>query len=355
MATPRAVEIELLRGLLEEPGAWTPLARLVIELEAWYPDCAPCLVIDEPLLPAPLQRPAVLCGEAECPLRELSTLRASPCRPCEARARARQLWPLQEGGNAVLVLRGHSRKGVRSVLAWLPLLAASVQGITRLRARQQLERHGQDRLLARELHDSVAQQLGFLAFQASRLQGLLPRPHQATPVLEELRHGLQGVQRQVRELIGHARLSLDGRGLRQSLQDAVDEFGRRSTIVFELDNRLPDDLLDNEQALQILQIVRESLANIVRHSHARTARIDMRLQDKALEVRVEDDGIGLRPADESGHFGLSIMRERALAIGASLNIESIQPRGVRVALRLPGVGDHLEEGTDGKRYLAVDR
>ncbi|MDR6676321.1 sensor histidine kinase [Pseudomonas oryzihabitans] len=355
MIASRQFEAELLRGLSEEPGAWAPLARLLTELEAMYPVYAPCLVLDEPSLPAPLQRPAARCREVDCPLRDLARLRASLCRPCQARGEARQLWPLQEGGKAVLVLQGHSRRSVQPVLGWLPLLAASVQSIARQRARQRLEQHGQDTLLARELHDSVAQHLGFLAFQASRLQSLLQKPQQAAPVLEELRHGLQSVQRQVRELIGNARLSLDGRGLRQSLQDSVDEFARRSTIVFELDNRLPDDLLDSEQSLQVLQIVRESLANIVRHSHARTARIDMRLQDSALEVRVEDDGIGLRPSGESGHFGLSIMRERALAIGASLSIESVQPRGVCVALRLPRICGHLEEGADGKRHIAVDR
>ncbi|MDF3933115.1 sensor histidine kinase [Pseudomonas citronellolis] len=355
VAAPRRAEAELLRGLLDEPGSWAPLARLLGELEAAHPRALPCLLLDEAGLPEPLQRPASFCAEADCPLRDLPALRPTQCAPCRARGVARELWPLEPGGHAALAIDGRSAEACAPLREWLPLLAASVQGVARQRARQRLERHGQDTLLARELHDSVAQQLGFLAFQASRLQGQLQRPQQAAPLLEELRHGLQGVQRQVRELIGNARLSLDGRSLRQSLLDSVEEFGRRSTIVFELDNRLADDLLDDEQALQVLQIVREALANIVRHSHARTARIDLRLRDGELWVNVEDDGIGLRPSGESGHFGLSIMRERALAIGAALRVESIQPRGARVALRLPGVSGTREEGADGQHHAAVDR
>ncbi|MEL7937398.1 sensor histidine kinase [Pseudomonas delhiensis] len=354
-AAPRRAEAELLQGLLEEPGSWAPLARLLADLAAAHPGAAPCLLLDEPGLAEPLRRPAAFCAEADCPLRDLPALRAGPCRPCRARGEPRQLWPLEQGGQAALALQDFTGRQHRALLAWLPLLAASVHGIARQRARLRLERHGQDTLLARELHDSVAQQLGFLAFQANRLQGQLQRPQQAAPLLEELRHGLQAVQRQVRELIGNARLSLDGRSLRQSLLDSVEEFGRRSTIVFELDNRLPDGLLDDEQALQVLQIVREALANIVRHSHARTARIDLRLARGELRVAVEDDGIGLQASGETGHFGLSIMRERALAIGASLSVKTIPPRGTRVALRLPGVAAQPEEKADAQRHLAADR
>jgi two-component system nitrate/nitrite sensor histidine kinase NarX len=111
-------------------------------------------------------------------------LRAGPCRPCRARGEPRQLWPLESGGHAALALQDATGRQHRALLAWLPLLAASAHGIARQRARLRLERHGQDTLLARELHDSVAQQLGFLAFQANRLQGQLQRPQQAAPLLE---------------------------------------------------------------------------------------------------------------------------------------------------------------------------
>lgn len=355
VAAARHAEAELLRDLLDEPGSWEPLARLLAELDRRHPRARARLLVADAHPPEPLQPCASFCAELDCPLRAQPLLTATLCGACRTHGRTRQLWPLAQETTAVLVLDSDFARDCEPLREWLPLLASAAQGVARQRARLRLERHGQDTLLARELHDSVAQQLGFLAFQASRLQSQLARSQQAAPLLEELRTGLQGVQRQVRELICNARLTLGGRTLRQSLVDSVEEFGRRSTLVFELDNRLPDELLDEEQALQVLQIVREALANIVRHSHARTARLDLRLCGDAVEVSVQDDGIGLRPITEGGHFGLSIMRERALAIGASLSVERTQPRGTRVFLRLPGVVRHLEEETDAKRHTAADR
>ena len=86
-----------------------------------------------------------------------------------------------------------------------------------------------------------------------------------------------------------------------------------------------------------------------------TARIDLRLARGELRVTVEDDGVGLQACGETGHFGLSIMRERALAIGAGLSVKTIPPRGTRVALRLPGVALDPEEKVDAQRHLAADR
>ena len=100
------------------------------------------------------------------------------------------------------------------------------------------------------------------------------------------------------------------------------------------DSRLPDDGLPAQSELQVLQIVREALANVVRHSHARQVQVRLWPTGNGFEVEVRDDGVGL-PADlpDSGHFGLSIMRERAAAIGAELLIASKDGGGTRVQLR----------------------
>jgi two-component system nitrate/nitrite sensor histidine kinase NarX len=138
----------------------------------------------------------------------------------------------------------------------------------------------------------------------------------------------------VRELISTARLTMDGCTLRQALEATVEEFARRSSCVFALDNRLPDDALGSEAELQILQIIREALANVVRHSHARRVLISLRAQAAGgIEVQVRDDGVGM-PGDlpSDGHFGLRIMRERAAAIGAQLQILPQQPHGTCIQL-----------------------
>lgn len=189
-------------------------------------------------------------------------------------------------------------------------------------------------VLARELHDSVAQQLGYLQIRTARLQGALGDSRQAEVMIEDLRDTLRSLHRQVRELISSARLTMDGRTLRQALEASVAEFARSSSCVFSLDNRLPGNGLPAESELQVLQIVREALANVVRHSHARQVHIRLWPSGNGFEVEVRDDGIGL-PSDlpDSGHFGLSIMRERAAAIGAELLIAPVGGGGTRIHLR----------------------
>ncbi|MFM0318779.1 histidine kinase [Paraburkholderia nemoris] len=214
---------------------------------------------------------------------------------------------------------------------------------------------GGTRALIRELHDSVAQQLGFMSFLVSRVQQQVRNPEVAEPLLAELRTTTTRLQRDVRQLITGARLTLEGRSWRQALADSVDEFSRRCNVVFELDNRMPEIELAPDVALHALQIVREALSNVVRHAHARHARIEV-IDDPAgaLCVTVTDDGLGLRPASvEENHYGLEIMRERARAIGARVSIENVQPNGTRVRLLVPN-DDARKEFLDGSDDVASD-
>ena len=196
-------------------------------------------------------------------------------------------------------------------------------------------------LLAHELHDSVAQQLGFLAFQARAVESLLKGEGAAAGMVSEMRSVLGRLQKQVRELIAGARIGMEGRSLREALADAVHEFSRHSGIVFELDNRWGAASLGVGQELQVLHIVREALANVVRHSHATQVHVTLTeeaVAPKALLVRVEDNGTGLvaGPSGEiPGHYGLSIMRERAVSLGATLAFDAVPTGGLRIALRIP--------------------
>lgn len=303
-------------------------------------------------------------GVPHCPWRNARiTEGPQACEPCLQRGVHRLLCALPEGdgpNKGLLLLDTPGPVGA----SWRQVLeeAAQAVGVTvRLlrhsREQQRKQATFQHGALARELHDSVAQQLGYLSFQARFVQSKMAEPAQAAPALQELRGGLSQLQRQVRELITSARLTMDGRSLRQALADSVAEFSRRCIIVFELDNRLPDDALSPETELQILQIVREALANAVRHSHARHVRIELRQNQQGdASISVEDDGIGLSPASgEENHFGLAIIRERAASIGASLSIEAIRPHGVRVHLGL-SPSQNLPQGSlDGLHDLITDR
>lgn len=338
----RQTLLELPLRLLQQGGGDGPLLELLPQLQQALQADHACLLLPQRTGPgwrALGERAACAdCPEhaGELPLPGVVQL----CRGCLEQGRFQALCGLQqeEGRSALLLVSFRSRPGIgqrnqlRDIARRLGEVLQAFAEDRRLRRRELSAERG---VLARELHDSVAQQLGYLQIRSARLQNVLGDTRQAEVMLDDLRDTLRGVHRQVRELISSSRLTMDGRTLRQALEASVEEFARSSSCVFSLDNRLPGNCLPADSELQVLQIVREALANVVRHSHARQVRIRLWPTVSGLEVEVCDDGIGL-PEDlpDSGHFGLSIMRERAAAIGAELSVEALPKRsGTRVHLR----------------------
>jgi nitrate/nitrite-specific signal transduction histidine kinase len=88
---------------------------------------------------------------------------------------------------------------------------------------------------------------------------------------------------------------------------------------------------------ELVQIAREALSNVVRHSEAAHARLRVRVTDDALALRIEDDGTGFEPARrlDGSHFGLANLRDRVAALGATLAVESQPGSGTRIVVRLP--------------------
>ncbi|MGH1350634.1 MAG: ATP-binding protein [Methyloligellaceae bacterium] len=197
-------------------------------------------------------------------------------------------------------------------------------------------------MIARELHDSLAQSLSYMKIQASRLQSLLLNDNSATQHpkqialdagVQELRSAINISYRQLRELMTTFRLTMNGKSLSQALEDSVTEFEKLCSVVFEIDNRLADNELSAGDELLVLQIVRESLSNIVRHASAQRARVSIRRDrdQENIKLAIEDDGIGYQPPDNlSQHHGMLIMQERAQNLGGDLRIKSGVKGGTRV-------------------------
>lgn len=192
--------------------------------------------------------------------------------------------------------------------------------------------------IARELHDSLAQSLSYTKIQIARLAATLERDGggpQVASVLAELREGVAGAYRQLRELLTTFRLGLGEEGIAGALRDAVAEFERRSGVHATLVNDLLRVELSANEQVHVLQVVREALTNIEHHAHARNAWVALRRGgDGAIEVSIEDDGIGIGDLrSPHGHFGLSIMRDRAALVAGELSVEARAPEGTRVLLR----------------------
>ncbi|HEX5638338.1 MAG TPA: HAMP domain-containing protein [Burkholderiaceae bacterium] len=190
--------------------------------------------------------------------------------------------------------------------------------------------------IARELHDSLAQSLSYTKIQIARLSANIEREGhspQSLTVLMELREGVNSAYRELRELLTTFRLGLGEEGFAGALRDTVAEFERRSGVRTALVNELLRVELSANEQVHVLQVVREALTNVEHHAHARHAWVALtRGEGQVIAVTIEDDGVGIT-SDQSprGHFGLSIMRDRAQSVGGELRIERRDP-GTRVRL-----------------------
>jgi two-component system nitrate/nitrite sensor histidine kinase NarX len=192
-------------------------------------------------------------------------------------------------------------------------------------------------VIARELHDSLAQSLSYLKIQVARLQAQLARDGNvsgAEGIVEELKTGLANAYRQLRELLTTFRLRIEGRGLGPALEDTVGEFSRRSGLDIRLDNRLAGVELASNEEIHVLQVIREALSNVEHHAQARHVDISLeRHGGNAVRVRIEDDGRGIGEATaRTHHYGLAIMRDRASSLGGTLAVARRETAGTRVEL-----------------------
>lgn len=191
-------------------------------------------------------------------------------------------------------------------------------------------------VIARELHDSLAQSLSYQKIQVSRLETLINRGadrQEVIAALDDLRDGLNSAYRQLRELLTTFRLRIEGRGFGIAVNAAVEEFMARG-IDIRLDFRIAHCALAANEEIHALQVVREALSNVVRHAQATSALVSLRQRaDGRVEVVIEDDGIGM-PAQTAKrqHHGLVIIRERAATLGGRVSWEPVQPRGTRLIL-----------------------
>lgn len=190
-------------------------------------------------------------------------------------------------------------------------------------------------VIARELHDSIAQSLSYLKIQVTRLEKSLDQGRDPRAITEELKQGLSGAYRELRELIVTFRLRVDERGLNMALHDTVAEFSQKLGFPVRLSNALSGIVLSANEELHLLRIVREALSNIERHAQASAASVAISIDAfQAVTVRIEDNGRGFDPAHTpANHFGVNIMSDRAMILAGQLDIESTPGAGTRIKLQ----------------------
>ncbi|MBI3965991.1 MAG: GAF domain-containing sensor histidine kinase [Chloroflexi bacterium] len=199
--------------------------------------------------------------------------------------------------------------------------------------------------IARELHDSLAQSLGYIRLRAaSGLQALTSDdPVGASAALSDVGEAASEAQADVREaILGlRSRLGAD-RDLTGALREYLERYRLQTGLAvgLDLDDGAPSARLSPMAEVQLLRIIQEALANVRKHSGASEARVRLELVEgpgTGLRAIVSDNGRGFDPTRLPGgaHFGLATMRERADAVRGSLRVESEPGAGTRVIAELP--------------------
>ncbi len=192
-------------------------------------------------------------------------------------------------------------------------------------------------IIARELHDSLAQSLSYLKIQVTRLQKSYDKGEQGEifqDLIIEIREGLSSAYRQLRELLSTFRLKIDGGGVKGALTDAIAQLRERSGMEINFEYEIESIPLTPNEEIHLLQVAKESLQNATHHSKG--TRVDVRLiqQDNTIILEVCDDGIGIPDDPEKlNHYGLAIIKERSRHLNGELNLYRQEQGGTCVHMQ----------------------
>lgn len=252
--------------------------------------------------------------------------------------------PLTGGGQWQGVMPFQIKPG-HSLLPWQTRILQTLAGhvATALaNARRTEERHRlavyeERAIIARELHDSLAQSLSYLKIQVSLLQSRLDP--QLSPELHstvaELKMGLNSAYRELRELLTTFRLSPGQTPFTEELDVMVKDASRRCGFEILLAQRMNGLELSAHEEIHLSRLIREALINLERHAQADWAEVVLEANSlRQVELRIEDNGIGW-PADfpKEGHYGLQILRERSALLKGSLTLDQGMQGGARLTLQ----------------------
>ena len=198
------------------------------------------------------------------------------------------------------------------------------------------------RAIARELHDRVGQNLAALTLNLNILRSQL-----SGEVLEKIGTRLTDSVNLVNDILAITRNVmadlrpnvLDDYGLDAAINEYADRFSQRYEVRVSLQSpAVPVPRLDTSIEMTLLRIAQEALTNIARHAKASQASVALEVKNEAVQMTVEDNGIGIlswQKVNQPGSHGLRIMRERAEAFGGSLKVHSSYNKGTRIEVMIP--------------------
>jgi two-component system, NarL family, sensor histidine kinase LiaS len=190
--------------------------------------------------------------------------------------------------------------------------------------------------LARELHDSVSQQL----FAASMMMSAInetkgPSEDREAKQLKMVEDMIHQSQLEMRALLLHLRpAALKGKSLQEGIEELLIEL--RQKVTMNIKWKVEPFPLDKGVEDHLFRILQESVSNTLRHSKAEQLEVLLIKRDDKVILRVVDDGLGFNVEEtKAGSYGLQNMHERAGEIGGTLKIVSVEKKGTRLEVKVP--------------------
>ena len=197
--------------------------------------------------------------------------------------------------------------------------------------------------IAREMHDGLAQVLGYMNLQVQTLDAFLQQGKldRLQIKLDQMRGAVDIAHADVREKILSLRTTLSNeKGFIPAVEEYLEEFGIQAKLQTNFYNHLTGELnLASLAEVQLVCILQEALTNVRKHAQANCVSVVLTRQGSEDEseicLEIKDDGVGFVDPTPKSSFGLQIMQERAQSVGGILAVESFLGIGTKVECRIP--------------------
>lgn len=192
--------------------------------------------------------------------------------------------------------------------------------------------------IARELHDSVSQNLFGINLNLNTLNYLLDQDlGEARQIINQLQEMVQEVQTEMRLMIYELRpLVLKEKGFFEAVESLVNLFQVRYNLDINCQVTGDEGSLDSKVQLALYRVLQESLNNVVKHAKANRVKVVIKVRDGKVELIVQDNGRGfdLKEIDRDDHFGIKSMKERIEQVNGEFNIDSTVGKGTSIEVKI---------------------
>jgi PAS domain S-box-containing protein len=215
----------------------------------------------------------------------------------------------------------------------------SEQALQDLTARLLMLQDEERQRVAAELHDGLGQSLAIIKNRAQMGLRNPDNPERLVEQLEEISATAAASILEVREIAHNLRpYELDRLGLAAAIESMVERVSSSTSINVSANLERVENLLSPEAETSVYRVIQEALSNVIKHSNATAARLEIRLDGKFMTISIQDNGKGIPASatdrDKAGGFGLAGIAARVRGLGGTFEIKSNPEGGTTLTVRL---------------------